>query len=59
MVVGTFPRANYVDVTCVDYLNWRGAEHRFGLAYLLTATDSGERLTVRVLLDEPDLTVPS
>lgn len=48
-----------VDVTCVDYLNFRGATHRFGLVYLLCNTKTGDRLTVRVLLDEPELEVPS
>lgn len=48
-----------VDVTCVDYLGYRDAEHRFGLVYLLTNTVSNERLTLRVYVDEPDLTVPS
>lgn len=47
------------DVTCVDYLQYRGAEHRFGLVYLLTNTATNARLTVRVFLDEPELTVPS
>ena len=48
-----------VDVTCVDYLNYRDATERFGLVYFLANTISNERLTVRVLLSEPDLTVPS
>ena len=48
-----------VDVTCVDYLNYRDARDRFGLAYLLASTDSNERITVRVFLNEPDLTVPT
>jgi NADH-quinone oxidoreductase subunit C len=48
-----------VDVTCVDYLNYREALHRFGLVYLLTNTVTNERLTVRVYLDEPHLTVSS
>lgn len=48
-----------VDVTCVDYLNYRGAAQRFGLVYLLANTTTNDRLTVRVMLDEPDLTVPS
>ena len=48
-----------VDVTCVDYLNYRDATSRFGLVYLLANTATNERLTVRVYLDEPDLTVPS
>lgn len=48
-----------VDVTCVDYFNYRGAQHRFGLVYLLASTTNNERLTVRVMLDEPDLSVSS
>ena len=48
-----------VDVTCVDYLNYRDAENRFGLVYLLASTATNERLTVRVFLNEPELTVPS
>jgi NADH-quinone oxidoreductase subunit C len=48
-----------VDVTCIDYLNYRGAAQRFGLVYLLANTVSNERLAVRVYLDEPELTVPS
>ena len=48
-----------VDVTCVDYLNYRDAIDRFGLVYLLANTETNERLTVRVFLNEPELTVPS
>ena len=48
-----------VDVTCVDYLNLRDATDRFGLVYLLANTEDNLRLTVRVMLNEPDLTVPS
>lgn len=48
-----------VDVTCVDYLLYRNATDRFGLAYLLANTATNERLTVRVMLSEPNLTVPS
>lgn len=48
-----------VDLTCVDYLNFRDATDRFGLAYVLANTDSNLQLTVRVMLNEPDLTVPS
>jgi len=47
------------DVTCVDYLNFRDADNRFGLAYLLADPVTGSRLTVRVMLDEPDLEVES
>ena len=48
-----------VDITCVDYLRYRGATDRFGLVYVLTNTVSNERLTVRTFLNEPDLVVPS
>jgi NADH-quinone oxidoreductase subunit C len=48
-----------VDVTCVDYLNFRDAPNRFGLVYLLANTTTSERLTVRVYLGEEDLTIPS
>ena len=48
-----------VDVTCVDYLNYRDATERFGLVYLLANTTTNERLTIRVFLNEPELTVPS
>jgi NADH-quinone oxidoreductase subunit C len=48
-----------VDVTCVDYLKYRNATDRFGLVYLLANTVTNERLTVRVMVNEPDLTVPS
>lgn len=48
-----------IDVTCVDYLRYRGATDRFGLVYLLANTATNERLTVRVMLNEPDLQVPS
>jgi NADH-quinone oxidoreductase subunit C len=48
-----------VDVTCVDYLNYRGANERFGLVYLLANTITNERITVRCYVNEPDLSVPS
>jgi NADH-quinone oxidoreductase subunit C len=48
-----------VDVTCVDYLNYRDARDRFGLVYLVASTESNERITVRVFLNEPELTVPT
>jgi NADH-quinone oxidoreductase subunit C len=48
-----------VDVTCVDYLAYRGARDRFGLVYLLARTQSGQRITVRCFLNEPELSVPS
>ncbi|MEX2175207.1 MAG: NADH-quinone oxidoreductase subunit C [Pirellulaceae bacterium] len=48
-----------VDVTCVDYLNYRDARDRFGLVYLLASTATNERLTIRVYLNEPDVTIPT
>ena len=42
-----------VDVTCVDYLEYRGAKHRYGLVYLLASTTTNQRLTVRVFVDDP------
>jgi NADH-quinone oxidoreductase subunit C len=47
------------DITCVDYLNYRGAEDRFGLVYLLASTASNERINLRVFLNEPELSVRS
>jgi len=47
------------DITCVDYLNYRDAEDRFGLVYVLASTASNERVNLRVFLNEPDLSVPS
>jgi NADH-quinone oxidoreductase subunit C len=48
-----------VDITCVDYLNYRDARDRFGLVYLFCRTVDGHRLTLRVFVNEPDLSVPS
>lgn len=48
-----------VDVTCVDYLGYRDATDRFGMVYLLANSTTNERLTLRVYLNEPDLTVAS
>lgn len=48
-----------VDITCVDYLNYRDAQDRFGLVYLLADTETNNRLTVRAFVNEPDLVVPS
>jgi len=48
-----------VDITAVDYLDYPDAKDRFGLIYVLLSTTSGERLTVRVLLNEPNPHVPT
>lgn len=48
-----------VDITCVDYLQYRGAADRFGLVYLLANTADNRRVNVRVYLNEPELAVRS
>lgn len=48
-----------IDVSCVDYLEYRGATHRYGLVYLLASTATNERLTVRAFVDDPEPTVAS
>jgi NADH-quinone oxidoreductase subunit C len=48
-----------VDVTCVDYLHYRGAKDRFGLVYLLANTQTNERLIVRTFVSDPEPVVPS
>ncbi len=47
------------DLTCVDYLRYRQATDRFAVVYLLTNTQSNQRLTVRVMVNPPDLTLAS
>lgn len=48
-----------IDITCVDYLHYRGARDRFGLVYVVGRSDSGDRLIVRCFLNEPEPTVSS
>jgi NADH-quinone oxidoreductase subunit C len=48
-----------VDVTCVDYLHYREAPDRFGLVYLLAHSETNERITLRVYVNEADPTVAS
>ena len=48
-----------IDVTCVDYLHYRGAKDRFGLVYIVLNTATGQRLIVRAFLNEPELKIPS
>jgi len=47
------------ELTAVDYLNYRDATDRFGVVYGLLNTTTGERVFVKTLLNEPELTVPS
>jgi len=55
----TFDFDLLVDVTCVDYLNYREARDRFGMVYLLAQSESAERLTVRCFIGDADAWVPS
>jgi NADH-quinone oxidoreductase subunit C len=48
-----------VDITCVDYLAYRGAEDRFGLVYLLANTQSNEQIALRAFVNDPEPSVPS
>jgi len=48
-----------VDITCVDYLNYRDAKNRFGLVYLLANTETNQRITVRCFVNDPEPAVPS
>ena len=48
-----------VDVTCVDYLHYRGATDRFGLVYQLAKVETAERITVRCFVNDPEPTVSS
>jgi NADH-quinone oxidoreductase subunit C len=48
-----------VDLTCVDYLNYRGAKDRFGMVYQLANTETNERITLRTFVNDPEPTVPS
>jgi NADH-quinone oxidoreductase subunit C len=47
------------DITCVDLLEYGNATDRFEMVYLLLNIETGERLTVKTYLNEPDLTIPS
>ncbi len=48
-----------VDVTCVDYLHYRGAKDRFGLVYLLAHTQTNGRIVVRTFASDPEPAVRS
>ena len=48
-----------VDVTCVDYLHYRGAKERFGMVYNLANAETNERIIVRAFLSDPQPAVPS
>src|SRR6266550_6897223 len=46
------------DVNGVDYLNYPGAKHRFGVNYGLTSVDKNMRLWLKVFLDPQHETAP-
>ncbi len=48
-----------VELTAADYLNYPDAKDRFGVIYSLLNTSTGERVHVKVALNEPDLSIPS
>jgi NADH-quinone oxidoreductase subunit C len=48
-----------VDLTCVDYLDYRTAPDRFGMVYLLANTTTNDRLTVRTYLGAAQPSVAS
>jgi NADH-quinone oxidoreductase subunit C len=47
------------EITAVDYLEYEGAERRFGVVYVLVNTSTGERVIVKTFVDDPDPTLPS
>jgi NADH-quinone oxidoreductase subunit C len=48
-----------IDITAADYLYYPDARDRFGVIHALLNVSSGERIYVKVFLNEPDLTIPS
>lgn len=47
------------DLTCVDYLNYPGAEDRFGVVYSLLSLTHNHRLWVKVFVNDPNPALPS
>jgi NADH-quinone oxidoreductase subunit C len=47
------------ELTAVDYLEYPEATDRFGVAYVLLNTITGERIIVKTHLNPPELTLPS
>jgi NADH-quinone oxidoreductase subunit C len=48
-----------VDMTAVDYLYYPDAKDRFGVVYVLSNTQSGERVVVKTFVNDPDPMLPS
>jgi NADH-quinone oxidoreductase subunit C len=47
------------EITGIDYLHYPNARDRYGVVYGLTSTTSGERLWVKVMLNDPSPAVAS
>ena len=47
------------ELTAADYLKYPNAADRFGVVYGLSNTATGERVYVKTVLNEPELTLPS
>ncbi|AMV32010.1 NADH-quinone oxidoreductase subunit 5 [Pirellula sp. SH-Sr6A] len=47
------------DLTCVDLLEYGSGADRFEVVYLLLNVDTGERLTVKTHVNDPDPKLPS
>jgi len=56
------PECDYkqlTDIMGIDYQGHPKQKHRFGLVYPLLSLTHNRRLIIKLLLDEPDLTVPT
>src|SRR5437762_379130 len=47
------------DIAGIDYLHYPNATDRYGLVYCLANTETAERVYVKVLVNDPDPSVPS
>lgn len=47
------------DVTCVDLLEYGGGSDRFEVVYLVLNIETGDRLTVKTYVNDPDPKLPS
>lgn len=48
-----------VELTAVDYLHYPNAKDRYGVIYGLTNTKTGERVWIKVMLNDPNPSVAS
>jgi len=47
------------DLTCIDYLNFPGADDRYGVIYSLLSVSQGHRLWAKCFVNDPSPEVPS